>query len=183
MEATMRRIFLVFTLCIISPFVEPVAGQEVLVSSISLEFVEFCEVTPDDSGTPATVGVFRMKNNTPEKIRFMAYRDAPDLIVQRFVDNEWQPFSCNWCGLGKRARELHAAETEYFFVNPEYYRIKYGEKVRFGFFFPDGDPDTPSFTWTEMLELPNVDNHDDLPACRFFTPKPKGSQKVAPNHK
>ena len=140
---------------------------------ISLEFVNFQETRLIKSGKPVTVGVFRVKNNTDKTFRYSDHCGAADFRIQRFVDNEWKSVPWNWCAMGKRSRDLSAGESEYFCVDPEYYRTKYGERLRFGFFIPDGDSKTPSFTWTKMLELPDVNNPDELPYCRYVTPTTK----------
>ena len=155
------------------PTVELLAQSDKKLPLMSLEFVNFQSTKLRSSGKPVTVGVFRIKNNTDETVQYCDHGGAADFLNQRSVDGEWKSSPWNWCGNGKRPRDLLAGESVYFYIDPEYYRAKYGNKLRFGFFVPDSIPETPSFKWTKMIELPEVDNPDELPYCRFVTPRTK----------
>ncbi len=166
-----KLIALALLIFVWSPTAESFAQSDKKLPRLSLEFINFQSTKLRSSGKPVTVGVFRIKNNSDETVQYCDHGGAADFVIQQLVDGEWKSFPFNFCGMGKRPRDLLAGESVFFYIAPEYYRANYGDKLRFGFFAPDSNPDTPSFTWTRMIEMPKVDNPEELPYCRFVTPR------------
>lgn len=180
----MAKLFFLFTVGLVSLPPAGVVAQDEIVPPVTLKFINFQSAKLISTGEPATIGIFRIRNNTNETIQIFHDAGSPRFMIQRFVKNKWQLCRWNWCGMGMRSRNLEPGKSVYFYINPEYYRKNFGKKLRFGAVIPQKfwRDDASIFDWSKSIDIPDIDNPDKLRHCRFIAPKLKDNDaKTDPN--
>ena len=132
----MAQFFLLITVGLITLQPAGAVAQDETAPLLSLKFINFQSTKLISTGEPATIGVFRIRNNTNESVQIFHDAGSPHFMIQRLVKNKWQLCRWNWCGMGMRIRNLKPGESVYFYINPEHYRKKFGKKLRFGCVIP-----------------------------------------------